>query len=261
MHLSLPYPALSPSSDAPEDFLGSSDLLDLQDSRLRLRAHALTQLCTTDREKALAIYRYVKKLLFARSFGFRSRTAREVMDLGRGDGGDKSILLVALLRRAGIPARIRLIELRGEVLRGLNTNRATTIRPFVEIWLHGRWVRTDTHIFDVGYVAAARQRLKDHHWEWGYGIHRNGQSLWNGTDDAYLGAFPTGSDPMVIASLGVLPDDSNQQSAGTLLHRIRACWGALSRNMLTFSTRKVVRKLQQEGSPGSARSGPWSRKW
>jgi hypothetical protein len=243
VHLSLPHPAPSPSSEAPEDFLGSSDLLDLQDSRLRLRAQALTQLCTTDREKALAIYRYVKKLPFERSFGVKSRTARKVMDLGRGDGGDKSILLVALLRRVGIPARIRLIELRGEVLRGFNTNRATMIRPFVEIWLHGRWVRTDTHIFDVGYVAAARQRLKDHDWEWGYGT------------------FPTESDPMVIASLGVLPDTSTQRGAGALLHRIRAWWGALSRNMLTFSTRKVVRKLQQEGSPGSARSGPWSRKW
>lgn len=231
---------------------------------MRLRAQALTQLCTTEREKALAIYRYVKKLPFQRTFGVKPRTAREVMDLGRGDGGDKSVLLVALLRRAGIPARIRLIELRGEVLRGLNTNRPTMIRPFVEIWLHERWVRTDTHIFDVGYVAAARQRLKDHAWEWGYGIHRNGQSVWNGTDDAYLGAFPTETDPMVIGSLGVLPDGTSRRRSGTLSERIQAWWRALHMNMLTFSTRKVVRKLQQEGSdPRSAgrRSGRWSQKW
>ena len=38
--------------------------------------------------------------------------------------------------------------------------------------------------------------------EWGYGIHVRAHSLWNGTDDSFLGGFPTDSDPMVVREHG-----------------------------------------------------------
>ena len=47
--------------------LASTELLDLEDTRLRLRARALTQLCQTEREKALAIYGFVKRIPFAKT--------------------------------------------------------------------------------------------------------------------------------------------------------------------------------------------------
>ena len=42
------------ATDDPGGWLGNAGLLDLEDPKLRLRAHALTQLCKTEREKALA---------------------------------------------------------------------------------------------------------------------------------------------------------------------------------------------------------------
>ncbi|RYG08729.1 MAG: transglutaminase domain-containing protein, partial [Burkholderiales bacterium] len=198
-----PCSAPPAATDAPERWLGSSSLLDLGDPRLRLRTHSLTQLCKSERDKALTLYGFVKRIAFAKPLKIRLRTAREVLDAGRGDAPDKVVLLVSMLRLSGIPARIRYVELRGEILRGLTSNIASAARPVVEIWLNGRWVRTDTYIFDAGYMAAARQRLKDHNWDWGYGIHRNGQSIWNGVDSAYVGGQPTEQDPMVVADLGL----------------------------------------------------------
>lgn len=247
----------SPAADAPGDYLGSSALLTLQDSRLRLRARAITQLCKTDRERAMALHNYVKKLPFERSFKLRLRTAREVMDAGGGDATDKSTLLVAMLRRCRIPARIRFVELDGQILRGLTSRMPTAPRPVVEIWLHSRWVRTDTYIFDAAYVAAARQRLKDQDWEWGYGIHRNGQSIWNGTDDAFLGGYRTEQDPLVVRTLGVYHDPLQFVSTDLFRRNFRPVAG-LHWNILSLFMRKAVRQLREEVEPHLP-SGP-SRK-
>lgn len=198
--------------DEPQRWLAASPLLDLQDPKLRLRVQSLVQLCTTDREKALAVYGYVKRLPLARRMRLRPRTAREVYDAGRGDASDKATLLVAMLRIARLPARIRAVTLSGEILRGMApVSRA--YRPIVEVWLQERWIRTDTYIFDAACMAAARQRLRDLGWEWGYGIHVNGHMLWDGHEDAFLGGVPTECDLMVTGELGVFHDAGHLQAS------------------------------------------------
>jgi hypothetical protein len=192
--------------DDPQRWLRGSQLLDLEDPKLRLRVHALTQLCKNDREKALAVYGFVKRLPLARRVKLRPLTAREVYDAGRGDAPDKATLLVAMLRIAQLPARIRYVTISGEILRGIAPGLRQAARPLVEVWLHGRWVRTDTYIFDPACMAAARQRLRDRGWEWGYGIHVGGHMLWDGYEDAFLGGVPTECDLMVVRDLGVYHD-------------------------------------------------------
>ncbi|MDP3759537.1 MAG: transglutaminase-like domain-containing protein [Ramlibacter sp.] len=241
----------TPAVDDPGRWLGNAELLDLEDPKLRLRAHALTQLCKTEREKALALYGFVKRIPFSRPFKLRMRTAREVMDAGRGDADDKAAVLIALLRAADIPARLRYIELRGEILRGLTSSVTSAARPLAEIWLGGRWLRTDTYIFDAAYMAAARQRIKDQDWEWGYGIHRNGNTIWSGAGDAFLGGMPTGEDPMVLDDLGCFNDplelitSAAWQSAHPRLPR------AVQWNVLAPLMEKVVRELREEASSGT----------
>lgn len=199
--------------DAPQRWLGSSALLDLEDPKLRLRVHSLTQLCQTDREKALAVYRYVKRLPLARRVKLRPQTAREVYDAGRGDAPDKATLLIAMLRIARLPCRIRVVSLAGEILRGVAPGSREAYRPIVEVWLQGRWLRTDTYIYDAACMAAARQRLKDLGWEWGYGIHVNGHMVWDGHEDAFLGGVPTECDLMVTGSLGLYNDAGHFHSS------------------------------------------------
>lgn len=198
--------AAEPAADDPQLWLRSSPLMDLEDPKLRLRVQALTQLCKNDREKALALYGYVKRLPLARRMKTHTRNAREVFDAGRGDAPEKATLLVAMLRIAGIPARVHWVMVSGEILRGIAPGITRACRPIVETWLHGRWLRNDTYIFDPACMAAARQRLRDRAWEWGYGIHVNGHMVWNGYEDAFLGGVPTECDLMVVQDLGVFHD-------------------------------------------------------
>lgn len=236
----------------PRRWLSTSPLLDLEDPRLRLRAHSLTQLCKSEREKALAIYGFVKRLTFAKPFKMRLHTAREVIDAGRGDAPDKATAFVALLRLADIPARIRYIELRGEILRGLTTSMVSASRPVVEAWLGDRWVCTDTYIFDAAYMAAARQRLKDQSWEWGYGIHRDGHTIWNAAQDTFLGGVRSSEDPMVLADLGLYCDPLEFISSEAYASRHPRVSRALHWNMLSPTMERAVRDLRGGGADGAA---------
>lgn len=190
----------------PRHWLGPTRSLDLEDPKLRLRVHALTQLCKTDREKALAIYGFVKRLPLFPHPRLRVRTAREVYDAGRGDAPEKATLLVAMLRIAGLPARLRYVTMAGDILRGIPGRIREADRPLVEVWLQDQWLRTDTFIYDATCMAAARQRLKDLGWEWGYGIHVQGAMVWNGYESAFLGGAPTECDLMVQRDHGVFHD-------------------------------------------------------
>ncbi|WP_228488191.1 transglutaminase-like domain-containing protein [Caenimonas koreensis] len=213
---------------------------------MRLRAHALTQLCKNDREKAMAIYGFVKRMPFHKPIKIRLRTAREVIDAGRGDAEDKCTALIALLRASDIPARIRYIELRGEILRGLTSGVASAVRSVAEIWLNDRWNSTDTYIFDAAYMAAARERLKKAGWDWGYGIHREGNMIWPGAGDAWLGGMPTDRDPMVMSDMGVYNDPMELLDSAIW----RASYPRLARsvqwNVLAPMMERVVRELREE---------------
>lgn len=248
-----PQPAADP--DDPRRWLGPTPLIDLEDPKLRLRVRSLTQLAKTDRERAMAVYAFVKRLPFARSMKLRLRTAREVLDAGRGDAPDKATLLVAMLRLARLPARVRYVALRGEILRGLVSGIHQAARPVLEVWLHGRWLRTDTYIFDAAYMAAARQHLKDHDWEWGYGIHVGGAMVWDGSSDAYIGGAPTEGNPMLVADLGVHSDPLEFISSPAYLEKHRKWARQLHWNVLAPMMQRAIRGLREDKAGSQALRG------
>jgi hypothetical protein len=234
--------------DRPDRWLGPTELLDLGDAKLRLRARALTQLAKSDREKALAIYGFVKRVPFAKTFKLRLRGPRQVIDAGRGDALDKVGLFVALLRIAGIPARIRFLQLPGEMLRGLISHMNSAARPVAEVWVGGRWVATDTYIFDAAYMAAARQRLTEEDWECGYGIHRDGASIWNGTHDAFLTGAAVARDRLVEGPQGVCDDPLAFVASAAWRNTHPALASAVHWNIMVPSMGKVIRELREEAT-------------
>jgi hypothetical protein len=193
-------------ADHPRHWLKSTPLLDLDDPKLRLRVQSLTQLCTSERDKALAIYRFVKRMPVVKSLRIRPVTARQVLSAGKGDAKRKATLAVAMLRIAGIPARVRWIALRGEILRGLTSAVHQVNRPVLEVWLDGGWQQTDTYIYDAATMASARQILKDRGWEWGFGIHVDGRMLWNAQGSMFMGHPPVAANPMFVGDLGCYHD-------------------------------------------------------
>lgn len=247
-----PAELLAADAEHPRRWLGATPLFDLEDPKLRLRVRSLTQLCQTEREKALAVYAFVKRLPLAKRFKLRARTAREVYDAGRGDAPEKATLLVAMLRIAGIPARIRYVTLSGEILRGVTGNFREADRPLVEIRLQEQWLRTDTYIYDAECMAAARQRLRDLGWEWGYGIHVGGAMVWNGHESAFLGGAPTECDLMVVRELGLFEDELDYRARcrfGKLHLRLARM---LHWNLLAPLVDRAWRKLREEHGPRTA---------
>jgi hypothetical protein len=231
-----------------------TDMLDLGDSRLRLRARSLTQLCKSDREKALAIYGFVKRVPFAKPFKVRLRGPRAVLDSGRGDSLDKVGLLLALLRVVDIPCRIRYMQLPGDMLRGLISHMSSASRAVAEIWLGDRWVATDTYIFDAAYMAAARQRLQEEGWECGYGIHRDGASIWNGVDDAFLVGHALAAENLARGPEGVYEDPVAFVASPGFRSTHPAVARTVHWNVMVPSMGKVIRELRDEavsGDPGT----------
>ncbi len=230
----------------PSHWLGSTPILDLSDDRLRLRAKSLTQLAKSDRERAISIYGYVKAMPYCAPGGVRFPTARQLMDAKEGDCYGKSTLFVALLRLADIPARLRFVQLKGELLRGYVNGLDRITHAIVEIWLDGRWVKTDTHVFDIRYLATARDRLNAAGWDMGYSIHRKAQSIWDGRNDAFSALTPDEDSGMPLADLGVYNDvqeflgfASTQRDPFALLKAVR--W-----NVFTGRMARGIRELREE---------------
>lgn len=238
-------------ADQPERWLGSTRLMDLGDPRLRMRAASLVQLCHNDREKALAVYAYVKRLTYLRPFKMGPRTAREVLDAGAGDGPDKATLMVALLRLAGVPARMRIIVMRGEIMRGLVDHLKVISRPFVEAWIDGQWLRTDTYIFDAAYMAAARQALRASGKAWSYGVHVESPMLWTGHGSTFMSPLPLDADPMVVQDLGLFHDPQHCMASGAFRARHVGFVRFLRWNLLVPGMRRAVDRIRSWAPPAA----------
>lgn len=237
-----------PDSEEPHRWLRRTRFLDLADAKLRLRARSLTQLATGEREKALAVYGFVKRVPFARTFKLRLRTPRQVLDAGRGDALDKVGLMVALLRIAGIPARIRFVQLPGDMLCGLISRMAVAARPVVEAWIGERWVATDTYIFDAAYMAAARSRLAEAGWDGGYGIHRDGASIWNGVHDAFLTGEAVARERLARGADAVFDDPAGFVASPAWRATHPALASTVHWNVMVPAMGKVIRKLREEAA-------------
>jgi transglutaminase-like putative cysteine protease len=239
------------STDSPDRWLGPSPLLDLEDTKLRLRVQSLTQLCGSEREKVLAVYSFVKRMPFAKPFRMRVHTAREVLDLQRGDSTDKATLLVAMLRILGLPARMRYLSLRDEIFQGLVASMPHPTRPVVETFRNGRWIATDTYIFDAAYFGAARARLKERGWAFGFGLHLDGQTLWDGNLDAYVNGLPVDLDPMVLEDHGVFCDALEFFASPSYRERHAPLLRAVHWNIVAASMDRAIRELREEVPHGA----------
>jgi hypothetical protein len=236
-------------SDDPSDWMDSTRLLDLHDTKVRLKAQSLTHLYRTDREKALSIYGAVKRITFAKPVKFRLRTAHEVLRIKRADAEDKATLFVALLRAVQIPARLSYLELHGDILRGLTNAIASAGRPAVQAWIDGRWRSTDTYIFDAHYLAAARARLRAQQWDWGYGVHRRGDSLWDGIGDAYLTGNEQISAAISLGNLGTFHDPHDFQLSRAYRDRYPHVTRTMRWNVLAPGMNRAVKHLR-DSQPG-----------
>ncbi len=198
--------AVQDADNTHRRWLAKTKLLNLGDDRLRLKAKALVQLATSDRERLLVVYEFVKAMPYSGPCAEGYQTARQVLDAKTGDAFDKSTLLVAMLRLVNIPARMRFVQLNGDVVRGLAQGVHTLTHPVVECWIDDRWLKTDTHVYDIHYLVTVREKLNAAGWMVGYGIHRNAHSVWDGRDNVFAGFALDKPEGQPLRELGVFDD-------------------------------------------------------
>ena len=179
-------PAEREQSD-PSRWLGDTPMLNLRDDKLRLRVTTVTQFSRTDADKLRSICDYVASIPFNVPAFAGSRGTRVTLAHRPTVGWySKAALFQAMLRAAGFPARVRMIRVDNDMFRGLATTTQVFVLPVVEVWTNGKWVVTDSYVYDPRYLAAAREAVERQGWRSGYGVHLDGRSRWNGVDDSLV---------------------------------------------------------------------------
>jgi transglutaminase-like putative cysteine protease len=144
----------------------------------------------TSTEHAILIHNYVRdSILFGWSGRFWNETASEILNTGRGYCNTKSSLFAALLRAVNIPCRLQFVDINSQILDGLLDPRTTYVEhTYTDVFNteHKRWCHVDSYIVDVALASAAKEKLVQENKVIGYGVHRDGQSDWNGVDNTFI---------------------------------------------------------------------------
>lgn len=195
------------SSDEASQCLGGTQLLDLEDPKLRIQAMRITQLATSATQKAVFIHDFVKSLPFGCVAAFDHAPAAAVLRAGRGDCHTKGTLFVALLRAVGVPARLRFVTLSSAFLKGIiDIPQGDITHAVGEVHLLGRWVQTDTYVTDEAFELRALIRLKERGSKLGLGVHVNADRYWNGHKTAHAQYSDQDPASLPVRNLGVAHD-------------------------------------------------------
>lgn len=149
----LPEPVLG-----PEGCLGPTDVIDSEAGEIRAQAAALVAGIEGDRERAEALFRWVRDAI-AYDFtpDLRSRAdwaASGTLSRGRGFCQQKAMLLAALARAAGIPSALgfqRIVDhkLKDTRFEALLPGGVITFHGFNFLWVEGAWCAADATL-DAG---------------------------------------------------------------------------------------------------------------
>ena len=195
------------SSEDAAQWLGGTQLLDLDDPKLRIQAIRITQLASSATQKAVLIHDFVKSLPFGCVAAFDHVPAAAVLRAGRGDCHTKGTLFVALLRAAEVPARLRFVSLSSNFLAGIIDIPQESITHAVgEVYLSGQWVQTDTYVTDEQFEMRALRMLKDQGLRVGLGIHVNADRNWNGQKSSHAQYSDKDPSSLPLKDLGVAHD-------------------------------------------------------
>lgn len=179
--------ALPSSFDEPANWLSSTPHVNHQHPRVIDTAASVTARRSTNRDRALALFRFVRsEIKFGFCNGFWDNRASDLLKSRTGYCNTKSTLFTALLRATGIPARQVFVDIDASVLSGiLDPGTPYVDHSYVEVFLDDRWVATDAYIVDEALFAPAQARTLKEGRVMGYGVHSTGTLEWDGVAPSF----------------------------------------------------------------------------
>lgn len=132
----------------PDQYLRPTDTIDCDHETIRTKALELTEGCGSPREKALRLFAFVRDEipynLYMISVFREDFTASHILAWGKGYCVQKAVLLTALARAAGIPARLAFARIRNHKAPAkIVAFTGTNIFPrhgYTQLFLDGTWV-------------------------------------------------------------------------------------------------------------------------
>ena len=130
-------------------YLKSTETIDFDAKSIGEKAEAITKGLQTDKEKAIALYYFVRDEIrhnpYAPVYVLDYYRASAILEEGRGSCQQKSILLTALARAVGIPARIGFVDVYDylisdsfkEMAGGTNL---LSLHGYTELFVDGKWL-------------------------------------------------------------------------------------------------------------------------
>lgn len=211
-------------STDPEAWLGETPYLDLSDPQIGRHAETARAGGRGDRDTALALFALVRdEVRFGFTRGFWDVPASEVLRQGRGYCNTKSTLFVALLRRAGIPARQVFVDIDAAVLRGiLDPGTPFVDHSYTQVFLEGAWRATDAYIVDRPLFERSVEKVRGEGRLLGYAVHAAGTCDWDGRLPAFAQYAVTDPSPIGSRTYGLFAD------VGDFYARADRPWNALN---------------------------------
>jgi len=132
-----------------EKYLRPTAVIDWDAESVKEKVRALTEGLKTDKEKAIALYYFVRDSIKHNPYapGFTPEDYKASVTLERGNGycQHKAILLVALARAAGVPARLGFIDVRDHLLSPkframIGGDNLLIQHGYAELYIDGKWV-------------------------------------------------------------------------------------------------------------------------
>jgi transglutaminase-like putative cysteine protease len=132
-----------------ERYLKCTEFIDWDAESVKRKADALTKRLQTDREKAVALYYFVRDEIkhnaYAPLYDPERYKASAILEAGNGFCQQKAILLVALARAVGIPARLGFVDMLDhrlsrsfrEMIGGVNR---LPFHGYAELFIGGKWI-------------------------------------------------------------------------------------------------------------------------
>jgi transglutaminase-like putative cysteine protease len=139
-------------------YLTATFFIDCDQAAIKEKSRELTANIEGAKEKSIRLFYFVKDEIRYNIYtprpGDSDFKASHVLDIGEGYCVQKAILLVALARAAGIPARLRFAEIQNHLTPAeMVEKRGSNIFPWhglTELFINGRWVKA-TPTYDLKY--------------------------------------------------------------------------------------------------------------
>ena len=141
-----------------DKYLKATAVIDWDNESVKQKAQELTRGLNTDREKAVALYYFVRDGIrhnpYAEGFVPEDYKASVILQKGYGYCQHKALLLVALARAAGIPARLGYADVRDHLLSRrframIGGDNLLIQHGYAELYIDGKWVHASP-AYDLG---------------------------------------------------------------------------------------------------------------